>query len=79
MLFKFGKIGSPLCSFCNLKDKTLYHLFYECSYTNFLWNQLRYILSNFLNIPLLTSQSASFGLINKEENFLVIYHYTFHL
>ena len=28
MLFKFGKSGSPLCSFCNVKDETPYHLFY---------------------------------------------------
>ena len=34
MLFKFDKIGSPLCSFCNLKDETPYHLFCECSHTN---------------------------------------------
>ena len=34
MLFKFGKIGSPLCFFCNLKDETSYHLFCECSQTN---------------------------------------------
>ena len=26
MLFKFGKSGSPLCSFCNLKNETPYHL-----------------------------------------------------
>ena len=32
MLFKFGKSGSPLCSFCNLKNETPYHLFYECSH-----------------------------------------------
>ena len=36
MLFKSDKSGSPLCSFCNLKDETPYHLFYECSHTNFL-------------------------------------------
>ena len=46
MPFKFGKSGSPLCSFCNLKDETPYHLFYECNHTNSLWDQLRYFLSN---------------------------------
>ena len=46
MLFKFGKSGSPLCSFCNLKDETPYHLFYESSHTNSLWDQLRHFLSN---------------------------------
>ena len=28
VLFKCGKSGSPLCSFCNVKDETPYHLFY---------------------------------------------------
>ena len=41
MLFKFGRSGSPLCSFCNVKDETLYLLLYECSHTISLWNQLR--------------------------------------
>ena len=63
--FKFGKSGSPLCSFCNLKDETPYHLFYECSHTNFLWNQLRHFLSNSLNIPPLTPQIAISGLMNQ--------------
>ena len=35
MLFKFGKSGLPPCSFCNLKDETQYHLFYEYSHTKF--------------------------------------------
>ena len=35
VLFKFIKIGSPLCSFCNLTDKSPYYLFYECSNTVF--------------------------------------------
>ena len=77
MLFKFGKSESPLCSFCNLKNETPYHLFYECSHTNSLWNQLRHFLSNSLNIPLLTPQSAIFGFINQKENFLIINHLLF--
>ena len=77
MLFKYGKSGSPLCSFCNVKEETPYHLFYECSHTISLWNQLRHFLSNSLNIPLLTPQSAIFGFINQKENFLIINHLLF--
>ena len=65
MFFKLGKNGSPLCSFCNLKDEAPYHLFYKCCDTNYSWNQLHYFLSNSLNIPPLTSQSAIFGSINQ--------------
>ena len=75
--FSVGKSGSPLCSLCNVKDENPYHLFYECSHTVSLQNQLRYFLSNSLNIPLLTPQSAIFGFINQKENFLIINHLLF--
>ena len=77
MLFKFGKSGSPLCSFCNVKDETPYHLLYKCSHTISLWNQLHQFLSNSLNIPLLTLQGAIFGFINQRGNFLIINHLLF--
>ena len=66
MLFKFGKSESPLCSFCNVKDEAPYHLFYECSHAISIWNQLCHLLSNSLNIPLLTPQSAIFGFNQKK-------------
>ena len=59
------------------KDETPYHLFYECSHTISLWNQLRHFLYKSLNIPLLTRQSAIFGFINQKENFLIINHLLF--
>ena len=30
MLFKFGKVSSPRCSFCKLHHETIMHLFYDC-------------------------------------------------
>ena len=30
MLFKFGKVTSPRCSFCKLHDETIMNLFYDC-------------------------------------------------
>ena len=77
MLFKFGKSGSPLCSFCNVKDETPYHLLYKCSHTISLWNQLHHFLSNSLNTPLLTLQGAIFGFISQRGNFLIINHLLF--
>ena len=62
--FNLGKIGLPLHSFCNSKDETTYHLFYECSYKNYLWNQLPVLLSDSLNIPPLTPKIDIFSLIS---------------
>ena len=61
MLFKFGKSGRPLCSFCNLKDENPYHLFSECSHTNFLETTRLFFLPNSLNIPLLIPKRIFFN------------------
>ena len=41
MLFRFGKIDSPLCSFCKMIEETPLHLFYKCIKTKLLWDQLK--------------------------------------
>ena len=46
MLFKFGKVISPRCSFC---EETIIHLFHDCSIVKRIWNQLKSILSNNIN------------------------------
>ena len=46
MLFKFGKVISPRCSFCKLHEETIMHLFYDCLIVKRIWNQLKSILSN---------------------------------
>ena len=77
MLSKFGKSGSPLCSFCNVKDETPYHLFYELSHTTSSWNQLRHFLSKSLNILYLLHRVPFLVLSNKKNNFLIINHLLF--
>ena len=61
-LFQFGKISQSKCSFCELYDETLHHIFYECTYTQNLWNQHRLHLSEKVALPVLNPQSAIFGL-----------------
>ena len=39
-LFQFCIISQSKCSFCELYDETPHHIFYECTYTQNLWNQL---------------------------------------
>ena len=51
MLFKFGKVISPRCSFCKLHEETIMHLFYDCLIVKRIWNQLKSILSNNLIFP----------------------------
>ena len=61
MLFKFGKVTSPRCSFCKLHDETVIHLICDCLIVKELWIQLKSILSNNLIFLICTQQSAIFG------------------
>ena len=75
MLFRFGKIDSPLCSFCKMIDETPLHLFYNCTKTKLLWDQLKEFISNeTLSFPSLMSQSAILGHIDLSDDYLIINH-----
>lgn len=39
LLFKIKKAESPLCSFCNLQEETLEHLFWECPEIKNFWER----------------------------------------
>jgi len=69
MLFIFKKVNSPLCSFCKSEDETPLHLFFSCTITQKLWNQLKTVCGHKLTIPDLTSQSAIFGFFDSNIRF----------
>ena len=71
LLFKFGKVGSSLCSFCKTIDKTLIHLSCECHIT---WDQLRFSFEDEFSYPQQTPKSAIFGLNDLTDNFFLINH-----
>ena len=67
-LFAFGKIKTPLCSFCHSYDKAIKHIFLECICVKQLWNHLRLLLTNNISLTILTLKNAIFGFINGIEN-----------
>ena len=77
MIFTFGKIKTPLCSFCHSYDETIKHIFLECICVKQLWNHLRLFLMNDISLPILTPQTAIFGFINGIEN--SVYKITNHI
>ena len=78
MLFRFGKIDSPLCSFCKMIEETPLHLFYNCIKTKLLWDQLKDFISNkTLSFPSLTPQSAILGHIDLSDDYLLINYIIF--
>ena len=74
MLFRFGKIDSPLCSFCKMMEETLLHLFDNCTKTK-LSDQLKeFIFNETLSFPSLMPQSAILGHIDLSNDYLLINH-----
>ena len=74
MLYKFGKMESPLRSFCIKEPESQIHLFHSCTKTNFLWMQLQHSFQNLLVIPSITPQSVTFGFTDHKENYNLINH-----
>ena len=67
MLFRFGKIDSPLCSFGKMVDKTPLHLFYNCTKSKLLPDQLKELISNTtlpIPLPYATGYYPNYLLIN---------------
>ena len=60
--------SSPLCSFCNLYDETLFHIFYECDRVKCLWSDLVKCFQNTLILPTLAPQTAILGILDSVSN-----------
>ena len=74
-LFHFGIISQSKCSFCELYDETPQHIFYECTYAQSLWNELRFYISEKVSLPVLNPQGAIFGFIDiLNNNHLLVHH-----
>ena len=50
MLFRFKKVDSPLCSYCDEEEETPLHLFHSYLKTKQLWEKLRQCFSQSINI-----------------------------
>ena len=68
MLFRFKKVDSLLCSYCNEEEETPLHLFHSCLKTKQLWNKLRQYFSQFINIPHSTPQSSILGIFDNNQH-----------
>ena len=49
MFFKFKKVDSPLCDFCEKELETIEYLFFHCTKVCMFWDELKGVL-NSLNI-----------------------------
>ena len=74
MLFRFRKVDSPLCSYCNEEEETPLHLFHSCFKTKQLWNKLKQYFSQFINIPHSSPQSSIVGIFENNQHSMLINH-----
>ena len=74
-LFLFYKLNTSPCSFCNLEDETVIHLFVHCSKTKRLQCTIIEYFKRNLHIPLLSPPSAIFGFLEADHKvFLILNH-----
>ena len=74
-LFQFGIISKSKCSFCELYDETPQHTFYECTYGQNVWHQLRLYLSEKVALAVLNPESAIFDFADVlDHNYLIVNH-----
>ena len=73
MLFRFRKVDSRLCSYCNEEQETPLHLFHSCLKTKQIWNKLGQYFSQFINIPHSAPQS-SIGIFDNNQHSVLINH-----
>ena len=74
ILFSFGKVDSPLCSYSNEEEETPLHLFHSCLRTKQLCNKLIQYFSQFINIPHSTPQSSIVGIFDNNQHSVLIDH-----
>ena len=74
-LFHFGITSQSKCSFCELYDETPLHIFYECTFAQNLWNQLRLYHSEKVALPVSNPHSAIFGFTDVlDRNYFLVNH-----
>ena len=73
LLFNMQKVASPKCSFCNLNDETITHLFFECTLLKCLWNHVNIACSNICNEKIkLSCKDIVLGYFNENEKVMHI-------
>ena len=61
-LFKFGVVTDKKCTFCNISEETIIHVFCYCPYSNIIWSKFEYwVLHNTGEKVILTNQNKLFG------------------
>ena len=72
LLYKIGKVKSPLCDFCQSDLETTEHLLFHCHFVKQFWNEMYVLLKakNILSKPL-KIEEVIFGICEDKPNVLL--------
>ena len=74
MLFKFKKVDSPLCDFCEKELETIEHLFFHCTKVSMFWNDLKSVLDSFNITIRFDIMNVLFGILDTD-NISILVNY----
>ena len=74
MLFKFKKVDSPLCGFCEKELETIEHLFFHCTKVCMFWDELKVVLSSLNILVSLDIKDVLFGIFDTD-NLSILVNY----
>ena len=74
MLFKFKKVDSPLCDFCEKELETIEHLFFHCTKVSTFWNDLKSVLDSFNITIRFDIMNVLFGILDTD-NISILVNY----
>ena len=64
----FGVSETPLGSFCHTKEEATFHISFEFCKTHSLWEELRKYFHDDFPLPILSPQTALFGILDFSEH-----------
>ena len=73
-MFLCGLSNTYQCSYCNLEDETITHLFSRCLITRRIWSEIQQNYKHKVLIQDLTLQSAYLGFCKLDENKIIVNH-----
>ena len=74
MLFKFKKVDSPLCDFCEKELETIEHLFFHCTKVSMFWNDLKSVIDSFNITIKFDIMNVLFGILDTD-NISILVNY----
>ena len=66
MLFKFKKVDSPLCGFCQKEMETIEHLFFHCTKVCMFWDELKVVLNSLNILVRFDIKDVLFGILDTD-------------